>query len=51
MGYIEVIKMDENGVTVTPFDEIDIVTYAEILNALACGDVTDLTSDKAPNSL
>ena len=51
MGFIEIISMDENGVTATPFDQIDIVTYAEIMNALACGDVTDLTSDEAPNSL
>lgn len=51
MGYIEIVSMDENGVTATPFDQIGIVTYAEILAALAAGDVTDLTSDQAPNSL
>ena len=36
MGFIEIITMDNDGVTVTPFEEIDIVTYAEILAALNC---------------
>jgi hypothetical protein len=51
MGFIEIVSMDESGVTATPFENVDIVTYAEILAALAAGDVTDLTSDEAPNSL
>ena len=42
MGFIEIISMDEDGVTATPFDQIDVVTYAEILAALAAGDVKPL---------
>lgn len=34
MGFIEIIEMDESGVTVTPFDEMDIVLYAEVLTAV-----------------
>lgn len=43
MGYIELVKMDESGVTVVPFEEWDIVTYSEIMNALAVNDVRDIT--------
>ena len=43
MGFIEIVTMDETGVTNTPFDQIDVVTYAEIAAALAAGDVTLIT--------
>ena len=35
--------MDETGVTNVPFENIDIVTYAEIAAALAANDVTLIT--------
>ena len=43
MGFIEIVNINEDGVTNTPFEEIDIVTYAEIVAGLAANDVTLIT--------
>ena len=43
MGFIEIVTMDENGVTNTPLENVDIVTYAELVASLAANDVTLIT--------